>query len=86
MRGGLRKANTLANAQRQIRVKTSTMADCARVDAMVVLRRENLQRGICDGGSAKGKCATENLRRGNVLRTTDGKRSNVGSDCSKTNF
>ena len=79
MRESLRKADTLANAQRQIRAKASTMADCARADAMVV-------KGICNGRSAKGKCATENLQRGNVLRTTDGKRSNVDSDCSKTNF
>ena len=41
----------------------------------------NLRRGICEGESAKG-----NLQRGIVLRTTDGRRSNVGSDCSKTNF
>ena len=106
MRESLRKADTLANAQRQIRAKASTMADCARADATTVyaradamtvharadamvvrgiargvLRRENLQRGIFDGGSATG-----DLRKGNVLRTIDGRRSNVGLDCSKTNF
>ena len=51
MQGGLRKADTLANAQKQIRAKVSTIADCARADTMVVrgtakrvFRRENLQR------------------------------------------
>ena len=106
MQGGLCKVDTLANAQKQIRAKASTMADCARADATTVharadamtvharadaivvwgtargvLQRENLRRGICNGGSATG-----DLQRGNVLRTTDGRRSNVGSDCSKTNF
>ena len=48
------------------------MAVCARADAMGKSATENLQREICKGKS--------------VLRTTDGKRSKVGSDCSKTNF
>ena len=78
----------MANAPGQIRAKASTMADCARPDTIAVCARadaiavwetakENLRKGIYKGESANGE---------RVLRTTDGRRSNVGSDCSKTNF
>ena len=39
MRGGLRKADTLANSQGQIRAKANTMADCARANATTVHAR-----------------------------------------------
>ena len=72
------------------------MAVCARADAMAVCARADAIAvwGTANGESAKGnlrKSAKGNLRKGIckggiVLRTTDGRRSNVGSDCSKTNF
>ena len=68
--------------------RADTMAVCAKADAMVVWKTANrkLQRGtanrelqkrICNGGICKG---------GIVLKTTDRRKSNVGSNYCKTNF
>ena len=76
------KGRSQANAQERIRAKASTKADCARADAMAVHAKadamgksttRNLRREICNEESAMG-----NLQRGRVLRTIDGRRSNVG--------
>ena len=45
-----------------------------------------LRKGRCNGSLCKGRCNGGICNRGRVLKTTDKKRSNVGSDCSKTNF
>ena len=66
----------MANAPGQICAKENTMADCAKANIMAVCARVD----------AIGEYATGNLQRRRVLRTTNGRRSNVGSDCSKTNF
>ena len=60
----IRVKKTIANAPEQIYAKEDTMVDCIKADTMVVYARadaikesttENLQRGICNGKSAKRK-------------------------------
>ena len=70
MRGGLRKADTLANAQRQIRAKASTMANCARADATTVHVRVDAMvvRETARGVLRKEILRKENLQRENLRR------------------
>ena len=88
-----------ANAQRKIRWQTRQDRSAQRQVRWQIaqgqtrwqfaqgqMRWGNLRRGICDGESAKGNLRRGICEGGRVLRTTDGRRSNVGSDCSKTNF
>ena len=75
------KKDTIANASGKMYTKASIMADCAKVDTIAVCARANTME----------ESTTENLRRRiykrkKVLRTIDGRRSNVSSNCSKTNF
>lgn len=75
MRGGLYKADTLANAQGQIQWQTHK----SRYNSKGVkadLHKDSL--GNCKEGTVKGNLQRENLQRGIVLRTTDEKRSNIG--------